>query len=350
MLQQIHAVLDNFAQTQRDSRIHLCRLEAESVTAGRCTLAGVVLDDETLSAAQAALLSSFPALSFDTSAVQVLRPGRPVAVATNLTGLLAQPSWLAEQVSQLLDGWPLELLQEEGRWAFVRLADGYLGWAYRPYLSDAAPPTPTHLVSTPAVTLHAAPQAAAPLVGRVLGGTAVQVARIETGWGELALGSGMHGWLPAFNLRSLEGLPQSVAARRLQLLADGARFTGVPYLWGGCTAFGIDCSGFVQLLHRLAGVTIPRDADMQYAAGRPVEPPFQPGDLLFFSGDNHRAITHVGMSLGGWRMLHASRARNGVYSDDVQVVPHLRDAFAGARTFVVARGQYYENNQCISSC
>ena len=334
MLQQIQTALSAFADTQSDSRTQICRLEATGLADDLCTLAGVVLDGETLAAAQAALLSSFPSLSFDVSAVQVLRPGRPMAVGVNLTGLYAQPSWLAEQVSQLLGGQPLEVLQEEGRWVMMRQADGYLGWAYAPYLSASAPPAPTHLVSTPVAVLHAAPQVAAPLVGRVLGGTAVYAAAVETGWARLALSSGAQGWLPEADLRSLNALPQPPEERRSQMLADGGRFIGVPYLWGGCTALGIDCSGFVQLLHRLAGVTIPRDADMQSAAGRPVEPPYQPGDLLFFSGDDHRAITHVGMSLGGWRMLHASRARNGVYSDDVQAVPHLRETFAGARTFV----------------
>ena len=127
MLPQINAALHDFAQTRRDARTQLCRLEVTDLGGDRCALTGVVLDQETLAAAQAALLSSFPSFPsppLDVSAVQVLRPGQPATVATNLTGLYAQPSWLAEQVSQLLDGWLLEVLQEEGRWAFVRLSDG----------------------------------------------------------------------------------------------------------------------------------------------------------------------------------------------------------------------------------
>jgi cell wall-associated NlpC family hydrolase len=92
------------------------------------------------------------------------------------------------------------------------------------------------------------------------------------------------------------------------------------------------------MAHRLVGITIPRDADQQCEAGRAVAEPFSPGDLLFFGepGDR-RAITHVGISLGGWDIIHSSRSRNGVYSDNVQAVAHLKESFVAARTFFEPR-------------
>ena len=180
-------------------------------------------------------------------------------------------------------------------------------------------------------------------INRILGGTAV-VAKVQGGWAQVTLAGdpaaplrpGLVGWLPMVELRSLAELPQDEAGRRAQIVADAVRFTGVPYLWGGCSAFGIDCSGYAQLLHRLAGVTIPRDADQQFDAGRPVDYPYRPGDLLFF-GEGEveaRKITHVAVSLGDWHILHSSRSRNGVQEDDVQAVDHLRESFVGAGTFV----------------
>jgi cell wall-associated NlpC family hydrolase len=83
-------------------------------------------------------------------------------------------------------------------------------------------------------------------------------------------------------------------------------------------------------------LTLRRDADMQMADGRPVVPEqLQPGDLVFFGeGGENRAITHVGISLGGWEIIHSSRSRNGVYTDNVQQVEHLRQSFVGAVTYL----------------
>jgi cell wall-associated NlpC family hydrolase len=326
---RLAAIVRQFA----DKRIYLCQLEVGTVADGRITLNGSVLDEETLTAVTSQLLTHFPDEVVDVTAVTILRQPQPqlLAVHTTITGLHNSPNFLAEPGSQLLNGMVVELLQTEGRWAFVRQLDGYLGWLYRPYLGDMPATEATHLVCEPVALLRAEAKDDAPVVNRVLAGTAVTVRKAQANWQQIELVGGVTGWRPADNLRPLTALPQTEAAQRTQLVADAHRFIGVPYLWAGASAYGLDCSGYVQLLYRLSGLTLPRDADMQYTAGRPINPPYQPGDLFFFGSEgDHRRISHVGMSLGGWQMIHASRGRNGVFIDNMQEVAHLKDSFVGA--------------------
>ncbi len=335
----IEAALKEIALPYADRRVNVFEVEAAGLEAGTLRLRGRVLEEANRQALVDGLALRFPELAIDTQGVTVARhrPPRLLSVATNLTSVHDGTSFLAEMVTQMLNGTIVEILWEQEKWCFVRQIDGYLGWTYRPYLDESLATLPTHIVSEPVGLLRAAPEPAAALVTRVLGGTGVSVSggNVSGGWALLDLTGGWRGWLPAENLRALDSFPQEAGPRREQMAADSFRMIGVPYLWGGCSANGIDCSGFAQLLHRWIGIPIPRDADMQCDAGKPVEPPFVPGDLLFFGekGEQQR-VTHVAVSLGGWRIIHSSRRRNGVQVDDVQAVPGLRDSYLCAATYL----------------
>ena len=96
------------------------------------------------------------------------------------------------------------------------------------------------------------------------------------------------------------------------IVAFARRFIGLRYLWGGLSEWGLDCSGLVHLAFRQAGLVIPRDAEPQYAAARPVaRGEEQRGDLYFFAKEDGY-VYHVGFVTGPDRMLHAPEASQTV--------------------------------------
>jgi gamma-D-glutamyl-L-lysine dipeptidyl-peptidase len=338
--QKISAV----AALHADRRINVLDVTLDAIVDGTAKLSGRLLEQQNLQALRQALDEAMPQLQVDTGAVRVLRQTPPVlrGVATNLTDLHKEPSFLAEMLTQMLPGTELEILEQQDRWCFVRQRDGYLGWAHTPYLDELDASQPTHVVQAPVTHLQSKASDDAPAVTALLAATPVRVVERREGWARIDTPASLLpcGWVRDDHLRDLSILPLDPAGAREQMVADARRLTGVYYLWGGGSAWGIDCSGLAQLVHRLAGYIIPRDADMQHDASRPVEPPFQPGDLIFFASaagggeSGRRKITHVGVSTGGWNMIHSSRVRNGVYEEDVQASANLRDSFVGARTFM----------------
>jgi cell wall-associated NlpC family hydrolase len=329
MTQAIQTKLDELT-AKYDPRTSVFNIKVKEIADGRLALGGRVLEAAQLDE----VLALFPDLKLDTASIKVLlAPSLPrLTVATNLTGLYEKPTFGMPLASELYFGTPLDILDEEGRWVFTRQLDGYLGWAYRPYLAEASQ-AGTHLVLAPSIEVHQQPNEASAVLTRLVSGTGVLVKKTQDDWSYLEANEA--GWVPSWALRDLNDIPQSVEDKRRMMVEDAHRLTGIPYLWGGTSGNGIDCSGYARLLHRWVGVDIPRDADQQCDAANPVEEPFEIGDLLFFGeGDSERQVTHVGVSLGGWKMIHSSRSNNGVYIDDVKENESLKGIYMSTGSYL----------------
>ena len=330
IMENIQSTLDKLA-SQSDRRTSVFDIEIVRLQNSSLTLSGRLLEEAQLET----LSNHFSKWKLDTTAVRVLYKGHlpRMHVGTNLTGLYEKPTFGMPLSSELCYGMELEILDEQGDWVFTRQEDGYLGWAYKPYLRKDFVDETTHLVLAPSYGLRAEADRESVIITRVVSGTGVCVQEMRGEWAKVV--ANKTGWIPIAFLRSVNELPGSLDEKRRTLVEDSARMVGVPYLWGGTSGNGIDCSGFARLLHRWIGVDIPRDADMQHSAAKPVEPPFEVGDLLFFAqSGSKRKITHVGVSLGGWRMIHSSRGRNGVYIDDVQEDESRKQAFVSTGSFL----------------
>jgi cell wall-associated NlpC family hydrolase len=113
---------------------------------------------------------------------------------------------------------------------------------------------------------------------------------------------------------------------RADLVRTAEQFLGLHYLWGGLSPWGYDCSGLTWAVYRAHGITIPRDADAQFAAGMPVAlAKMLPGDLLFYE---QPVVGHVAMYVGGGKMIEAPNSRS-----EVRIVPVRTSDFRGVRRF-----------------
>lgn len=234
-------------------------------------------------------------------------------VSVPVASVHASPSYGSERVTQVLMWDRVLILKTSGEWARVlvteqyRTPEGYPGWMLRKELvtgtTEQLPPTVT--VRTAKSALRDAPSKDGKVVSWVYLGT--RLVKGETTEGEwipvLVPGRAKPVYVKAVTV-AMDGV--ATAADGRNLVDSAAQLAGTPYLWGGMSSLGIDCSGLIYTVYRLYGYELPRDADQQFEVGEPVgRQELAPGDLLFF-GKSTDDITHVGMYMWQGKMLHAS--------------------------------------------
>jgi hypothetical protein len=232
--------------------------------------------------------------------------------------LRAEPSDRSEMVSQVLFGEAFEILEWKEKWVQITTAlDGYTGWVDRLQVVMLGYLAYKRLLQMPApVTYRAITQA-----WKIIDNTVI--------------------YLPAgSSLAFLEGTTSYIGDQRYDIIGEigetdsianiARSFLNAPYLWGGRTHLGIDCSGFTQIVYKLYGINLKRDASMQAQEGTSVDSVLTArlGDLAFFNNDEGH-ITHVGIILGAGKIIHASGKvkidsidTQGIYSEELKRYTH----------------------------
>jgi cell wall-associated NlpC family hydrolase len=228
--------------------------------------------------------------------------------------------WLDSHVqTQALYGQEVTILAVQGGWAKVAVRDepdpqdphGYPGWVPLRQLAPAYDTGGRYVVvRSRTATLRVGGKSIALSYGTRL--PLISGKRVRTPDGEGVV----------------SGTSAPLRATNESIIAEGKRFLGTHYLWGGLSAWGFDCSGLIWDLYRVHGLTIPRDADPQMHHGTPVDrAQLRPGDLLFFGSRNY--ADHVSIYLGGGRQLEAPDSAHRV-----RVSPVRWANYIGARRYL----------------
>jgi gamma-D-glutamyl-L-lysine dipeptidyl-peptidase len=269
----------------------------------------------------------------------VASPADPRAWVRDMS--TSQKRWLVGRLeTQALYGAKVYLLGTSGGWSHVAAAGqptprnrwGYPGWVPTRQLTDVEPAAADTLALVRWPTLWVFETAA--LTGRVLEvscGTRLPVVSTSDQAVEVRLLDGAHAYVRRAAVVLHEAGTAWPRPTGAQLVRQARRFAGLGYLWAGASGFGLDCSGFTEVVYRSFGVTIPRDASDQMSVGTRVakRAALRAGDLVFFRS-SAGAIHHVGLSVGDGKMIHAPSTGSSVTTVSLSTEPY-RSEFAGGR-------------------
>lgn len=251
-------------------------------------------------------------------------PGDVMHVGSSVLPVTAEPGTGLPLETEVLFGEEVAVLERKAGFARVRLrTDGYVGWV--PIDKPPSPITPpTHRIIAPSVFALAAPKVTSPMKMRLGMGALVTVGETVEEWHAIDLPDGGTGWIAGHTAAPLDQFADD-------FVAVAEQFLGAPYLWGGRSAAGLDCSALLQLALQATGVSAPRNSGDQLAWAEATGsentnglPGARRGDLVFWPG-------HVGICQSATSLLHANAHHHAVALEPLEDALARIDKATGQR-------------------
>lgn len=247
--------------------------------------------------------------------------------------LRSAPDYEAPLETQELMGVVVEIIGESGYWRKVSDPQPYIAWCTNKGLVEMSAEeiedynmAPKYIVTAMNSRVYSdADECSLPVSDLVMGDLLRKVSGprycgrpvkpyAKNGFLAVRLPSGKMGYVPETDLEDYASWQDSVKATPESLVATAKKFVGIPYLWGGMSTKGFDCSGLVRTVYLMNGIALPRNASQMVELGEEVPlDALEAGDLLFFGrtipgadGTPKSKVTHVGMYIGDGQFIHAS--------------------------------------------
>ncbi|MBO5107790.1 MAG: C40 family peptidase [Bacteroidales bacterium] len=253
---------------------------------------------------------------------------RMAVVEFSTSYLRLQPDYESPLETQELMGTVVEIVGEKSYWREVVTPQPYRAWCTDQGLVEMNQEELEAYMAAPKVMfmqlyghIYTKPSLKSATLCDLVGGDIMRFAGRKGRWTKVMLPSGKTGYVPSKELKEHkgfmsiamgEGNSETISPETTEaIIAEAEKLVGVPYLWGGMSAKGVDCSGLVRISHIMNGILLPRNASQQIKCGDRVElDQLQRGDLVFFgtpaTDEKPMRVTHVGIYLGDGRIIHSS--------------------------------------------
>lgn len=305
-----------------DRRIALCNIKVKTDTNGAVILTG----ETTSNIAKQKIIKTLNDLGILLTDSVIILPDSlrnekySGLVCLSVINLRREPDHTSELVSQSLMGTPVHILKEEDSWCLVQTPDRYIAWTENTSIvpmnsseMDDWKKSSRVIYTVNTGWLQEKPDEKSGIVGDMVAGCIMIKDRESGNYTKVILPDGRQGYIKKNELMDFDMFRQQAGPDGEKIIRYASSLTGIPYLWGGSSTKGADCSGFVQTVYFMNGIILMRDASLQSLCGEPVNITkdfrgLRIGDLLFFGSlkNSKPHVTHVAIYVGNGEFINSA--------------------------------------------